>query len=318
MKNQLSRRTFLFTTIPAGVVLPFAINILSSTEEKERKKPALQVHVFSKHLQFLDYEEAAATAAQIGFDGVELTVRPNGHVLPENVQRDLPKAVEAVRAAGLLCEMMVTNINEVESDWSKRVLETAADLGIKYYRLGYYRYSEEPNMPEELKSFNRKAKQLAAYSAKLGLKGSYQNHAGHYVGASMWEIWQLLDGVNRQGLGSQYDIRHAVAESGTSWKNGLQLVHPLINTIVIKDFKWTEKNGRWRLENMPLGEGMVDFDAYFKLLKQYGIQVPVSMHYEYPLGGANSGKRTLTMEKPKVIAAMKKDLDWLREAWEKA
>jgi L-ribulose-5-phosphate 3-epimerase UlaE len=30
------------------------------------------------------------------------------------------------------------------------------------------------------------------------------------------------------------------------------------------------------------GEGMVDFKTYFKLLKQYRIMVPVTLHLEYP------------------------------------
>ena len=62
--------------------------------------PKCKVSVFSKHLQWLDYEAMAELAAEIGFDGVDLTVRPKGHVLPERVDRDLPRAVDAVRKAG--------------------------------------------------------------------------------------------------------------------------------------------------------------------------------------------------------------------------
>jgi hypothetical protein len=32
----------------------------------------------------------AKAATEIGFDGVDLTVRPKGHVLPDNVEKDLP------------------------------------------------------------------------------------------------------------------------------------------------------------------------------------------------------------------------------------
>ena len=45
----------------------------------------LKVCVFSKHFQWTDVSEAAALAKQIGFDGIDLTVRKAGHVLPENV-----------------------------------------------------------------------------------------------------------------------------------------------------------------------------------------------------------------------------------------
>jgi hypothetical protein len=58
---------------------------------------------------------------------------------------------------------------------------------------------------------------------------------------------------------------------------------------------------------------MVDLKKYFKLLKTYTIQSPVSIHYEYPLGGAENGAKVLTMKKEEVLAAMKKDLVTLKQ-----
>jgi sugar phosphate isomerase/epimerase len=61
-----------------------------------------------------------------------------------------------------------------------------------------------------------------------------------------------------------------------------------------------------------MGEGTVDFKKYFGLLKQYNVSCPVSIHYEYPLGGAEKGAKTLTMERKEVISAMRKDLTTLK------
>ena len=126
---------------------------------------------------------------------------------------------------------------------------------------------------------------------KLGLTGVYQNHAGSVFGASMWEIWQILEGTRPKAMGSQYDIRHAMVEGGRSWPNGLRLIESRISSLVAKDYKWEEVDGKWELMNTPLGMGMVDFVAYFKLLKQYGIKVPISLHFEYPMGGADHGHK---------------------------
>jgi sugar phosphate isomerase/epimerase len=119
-------------------------------------------------------------------------------------------------------------------------------------------------------------------------------------------------------MGIQYDIRHAVVEGGMSWQNGLRLLHPHIKTIPIKDFKWQQANGQWKVEDTPLGEGMVDFKTYFKLLKQYKVDVPVSLHLEYPIGGAEHGATSISVDKEVVFAAMKKDLLKLRELWQLA
>jgi L-ribulose-5-phosphate 3-epimerase UlaE len=57
----------------------------------------------------------------------------------------------------------------------------------------------------------------------------------------------------------------------------------------IKDFNWVKTNGKWKPKNVPLGEGMVDFDGYFKELRSYGIRPLVSLHLEYELGELSMG-----------------------------
>jgi sugar phosphate isomerase/epimerase len=88
---------------------------------------------------------------------------------------------------------------------------------------------------------------------------------------------------------------------------------PYINTLVAKDFRWRERDGAWKTENCPLGQGMVDFTRYFKMLRQANISAPVSLHLEYPLGGAERGARRLTASKQAVLEAMRRDLSFLRK-----
>ena len=47
-------------------------------------------------------------------------------------------------------------------------------------------------------------------------------------------------------------------------------------------------------------------------LKEFNLQIPISLHYEYPLGGAENGSSKLTIEPNQVISAMKKDLVTLK------
>lgn len=60
---------------------------------------------------------------------------------------------------------------------------------------------------------------------------------------------------------------------------------------------------------------MVDFNRYFSLLKKYKITVPVSLHLEYDLGGAEHGDTTLSIDKKEVFKHMEKDLAFLRETY---
>ena len=50
-------------------------------------------------------------------------------------------------------------------------------------------------------------------------------------------------------------------------------------------------------------------------MKEYNINGPVSLHYEYPLGGAEHGQFEITVERKVVFDAMRRDLKWLHAMW---
>ncbi|MDX2420873.1 MAG: TIM barrel protein, partial [Nitrospirota bacterium] len=270
------------------------------------------------HLQFLNYKDLSSVSKDIGFDGVELSVRKGGHVLPENVAEDLPRAVTAIKEAGLNADMIVSGIKELNPQ-TRTVLETAAGQGVKNYRMGYLRYPKTGTIPEALEHFNGKVKELAELNKSLGIQGCYQNHNGTSVGSNVWEVWQLLKDTEQEAMAAQYDIYHAVVEGGRSWPNGIRLLKDRISNIVIKDFRWEKIDGKWQVYKTPLGEGMVDFDAYFKMLKEFEIHVPVAMHFEYELFGAERGSREVAeSNRPIIYEAMHKDLELLRKMWRDA
>lgn len=296
---------------------PLAAERLSRTRTGA-EVPFPKIHIFSKHLQFLNYDAMAEMARELGFDGVDLTVRPNGHVVPERVEDDLPKAVEALKKAGLKPSLFCTAVESAVNATDVRLLQTASKLGFKYYRMNWYRYPEKQSMPDALSSFSEKISGLAKLNKKLGLLGCYQNHAGKLIGSSLWEVHELLKKSAPEHMGAQYDIRHAIVEGGLSWENGLNLILPRIRTIVLKDTLWTNRSGKWALQNVPLGQGMVDWGAYFKILKANQIQVPFCLHLEYPLGGAERGAAKLTSDPHTVYEAMKRDLAKAKDLWQNA
>ncbi|MBD5779526.1 TIM barrel protein [Pelagicoccus sp. NFK12] len=308
-----NRRDF----IKAGTLLAVSTALPGrSAAQPQSQTPKL--NLFSKHLQFLDYQAMAEAAKEIGFQGVDLTVRPGGHVEPEKVETDLPRAVEACHRQGLETVMMTTAVDDAEDTLDQAVLRTAAKCGITHYRMNWFRYENDKPLPETLSAYQMRIQKLDALNEELGLVGCYQNHAGTLVGASLWEVWQLLQGSSPEHFGAQYDIRHATVEGGRSWTNGFRLIQDRIRTLVMKDFKWVKREGRTQLLNTPLGEGMVDFPHYFKLLKETQIDVPISLHFEYDLGGAEKGRRQIERSPDFVFDAMRKDIATFERLWSEA
>jgi sugar phosphate isomerase/epimerase len=309
MKN--SRRNFIQVTssMMAGAIL--SPKLIS--DPLIQAPGATPFCVFTKCLQFLDFDRLGETLAQAGFNGADLAVRPGGQVLPENVKIDLPKAVKALKKSGVSAPMMVTAINNPDDPLTETVLAAAADLGMTNYRLGYLDFNPAKSVPENLDIHKKTIEKLEKINRKCKVHGGYQNHSGTRVGGPVWDLYWLLKDSDPAFIGVQYDIRHAIVEGAVSWPLGLKLLAPWIKTRAIKDFYWKKENGKWILIDVPLGEGMVDFDAYLKECIRLGISGPVTIHYEYNLGGAESGNLEPKMSLADISVHLKKDLTWLRK-----
>lgn len=265
------------------------------------------VCVFTKPLQWLSYEKLAEQVAEFGFDGIEGTVRPEGHVLPERVKQDLPRLVRALQARKLDFTIMTSAVNSIRDPLSRTVLQTAAELGIRRYRMGYYRYDNRRPIMDQLRGFRAECRELADFNREHGLSAIYQNHSGDkYAGAPIWDLHWLLDGIDPQHVGVAFDIRHATVEGGLSWPIQFRLIRPQMTTVYVKDFVWQGL----RPKNVPLGQGRIQ-RRFFQMLKQSKYQGPISLHMEYV---DHRDPKLL----PQSLAAIQQDVgtlkQWLREA----
>jgi sugar phosphate isomerase/epimerase len=311
--NKNTRRSFIKKTLAASGALALKGPLLASDflATTNTQRP---IHAFTKCLQFLSYEEMAALLAKLGFDGADLTVRPGGQILPENVKRDLPKAHNLLRKSGIACDMIATHLNDPDQTDLRPILKTMASLEIRHYRMGYLAYDNRKTMPENLDKYKRTFEKLEKINRVYGVTANYQNHVGTNVGGPVWDLYTLLKDCDPRYIGVQYDIRHATVEGSLSWPTGMKLLTPWINTTVIKDFFWNKNSeGKWVVKNVPVGEGMVDFDKYFEMYKALKISGPISIHYEYDLGGAEHGNNETTMPMDKIESYLSQDLTFLRK-----
>ena len=87
----LSRRRFIQTA--AGVA---ALELASPAVSAQRSAGFRgSLCFFSKHLPRMNARELGRALKALGFDGVDLTVRPGGHVDPKRVAIELPLFVDA-------------------------------------------------------------------------------------------------------------------------------------------------------------------------------------------------------------------------------
>lgn len=293
-KEHLSRRALL---AGAGLLLGGA----ASAQAAARK---LKVSIFSKHLQFVQGDDLARTAAEIGFDAIDITVRKGGHIEPERVRQDLPGLVATIREHGLDVPMITTDIADTTTPFTEDILRTMADLRIHNYRWGGFKYSGKAPIITQLDALKPAVANLAALNARYQACAMYHTHSGvDLVGASFWDLHLLLAGVDPAAAGVNFDIGHATVEGGLGgWINNFRVTSDHLRGIAVKDFVWgKDAKGRWQPDWKPLGEGMVRFPEFFRMVAAQGFDGPLQMHFEYEMGTPTE-----------TLAFMKKDLASLR------
>ena len=180
----------------------------------------------------------------LGFDGVELPVRPGFQVEPAQVARDLPRAVRHLAAS----DVRITSVATIPSE---AAIATCGELQIPIIRVmapiqdeGYL--ASEARMQRDYKAL---LPLLEAHNVKLGV----QNHYGRYVCDAMG-LRHLIEGFDPRYVGAVLDAAHT----------GLQGEEPELAL----DIVWSHlcmvnlKNAYWRRETGPEAEDVV-WHPYF-------------------------------------------------------
>lgn len=329
LKKEISRRTAIKRTIGFSLGLPALARVnqpLAQTPPGQSpsavphcrtcetsldffSKP--QVCLFSKILHGIsNYQELAETIARLGFDAIDLTVRPGGHVLPGQVEENLPRMAEAAAKAGIRLGMITTQITNPGLPETEQILKSMALSGIKYYRRDGESWKGMTSPLERIKELQADLRGLAALNKKYGVYAGIHNHSGFDLGATPWEVYEMVKELPAEQIGSNFDIAHATIEGGLGgWRSGFRLLAAdhRIRMSAVKDFVWERQNGQWQPRFCPLGQGMVDWKTYFSYLKEIQFNGPISMHIEYP------GEGTTPQEKERdLLEKIKQDLALVR------
>jgi sugar phosphate isomerase/epimerase len=294
-----SRRQFLVTVATAGAAASVA-----GAEPDGVGPVRYKLIGFTKPFTHLSFAETADLVAEVGWDGVECAVRPgkSTHIAPERVEDDLPLLVEELRKRDRELAIVTTGIVRVDAA-AEKVLRTTAAVGCRCVRLGFLRYPPAVRPAEWLAECRGPFGEIAALCRELGIQAGYQNHSGHdYLGAPVWDLWDVIRDTDPAHMGACFDIGHATVEGGMAWPLHARLMADRLVAVFVKDFAWERMPGGQVAKWCPLGQGVVD-RSFFGWLKDTGFSGPISQHHEYPGLGAG----------PEMVAHFKRDLAVLRE-----
>jgi len=294
--NQMtSRRQFIGRAVPAIA----ALGLVPKAASLAFGAPGFStpVAVFSKLYQELklDFEQSAEVTAEAGLDGIDCAVRAGGEIVPERAADNMPRYAEALRQHGVRMLLLTTGIVGVSSPYAGEILRTGKQLGIQYYRLGYWSHRPERPPAKLLDEIRPSLKDLAGMNKELGVCGVYQNHSApqnhsrRNAGCDLAELYEMVKDLDPGQIGVAFDLGHALIEHGDQWREHFERLKPHIRVVYVKDVQRA-------VGFVPFGQGEFARTGFFQLLARMNYRAPLSMHIEFDWAPQGNKTRQLLVQ----------------------
>lgn len=233
--------------------------------------------VFTKPWPDLDLEALAAKVRGFGFDGVELPVRPGFQVQPDQVQGQLPRAVQAFAGEGL-------RIASLAAEPTPAVIDASAAAGVTIIRVCIAVRGREAYLTREgdvRRWLDGLAKQLADAGVKVGI----QNHYGDNVPNAMG-LLHLVEDYDPALVGAVWDGAHCGLD-GESPRLAADILWSHLCLVNLKNARWepagSDRFGAadWRAVFVRGPEGLCSWPAVLRELarREYGGDICLTAEY---------------------------------------
>ncbi len=250
-------------------------------------KAAPRVCVYTEHFQSLPVPEVCKIFRTMGVNGLDLTVRPGGHVDPEDVKVGLPKAVKAARDHGLEVMMLTTAITEPDRI-AEETFAACQQAGIRRIKMGYYPVGKAGALARRLSEVRRQLAGVAKLAARYEVLPCMHLHSGSTIPSNGFMLYDLLREIPPDRIGAYLDSFHMTITAGAGgWKQAIDLLTPWISLVALKNFQWhrgkRDELGqqRWRTDYCRLEDGVAPIPDFVKAIHRAGYRGFYTLHTEY-------------------------------------
>ncbi len=279
----------------------------------------MQFVLFTDNLSDLSIREAALQAKQAGFDGLDLTLRAGGHVLPANAEVGLAAAQQQVEAVEMSIPMISTDLTDSTSPHAEDVFAAASHYGVRRLKLGYWPYAPLGTLAQQIGATQDRLARLIELGRRYHVLPCVHPHSGRFTAAGGQQLYLVLRDFQPTEVGAYVDPMHMTMEGSLAgWEMGLDLVAPWLALVGVKNFRWNPGNRdehgqqRYEWQYVPLADGMAPLPEFVNYLKTLDYQGIVSLHSEYK--GESSFRRLKTSE---LLQQSAVDLAYLKTLWAK-
>lgn len=266
-------------------------------------KLANRLTVFTKPWPEMSPGELGRFVKTLGFDGVELPVRPGYQVTPENVARGLPEVARALRDEGVA-------IGSVAGPTDERTIAACAEAGCRIIRvcvgidrkIGYL--ATEAKVRKE---YDALVPALKRHGVSIGV----QNHCDFCVGSAVG-IMHLIEKYDPAVVSAVLDPGHCAVD-GEPPEMAIDIVWSHLSLVNLKSGSHLRRNGpdaveaAWEIYWSTARHAGYSWRAAVEELRRRGYARDICLPAEY----TNEQKGGQLMGQA-VIAPLKYDMAYVR------
>jgi sugar phosphate isomerase/epimerase len=233
--------------------------------------------VFTKPWKTLSLPELGELVSTLGFDGIELPVRPGFQVEPEDVADALPDAAKTLATFGV-------KIFSVAGPTDAATVRACGEAGVPFIRT-MARIEDGVDYHAAVASCRETYDALVPLLDEYGVTIGVQNHCNRFV-ANAVGLRSLLAGYDPRHVAAVWDAAHE-ALNGNEPDLALDVIWPHLCMVNLKNGFWRRVNGpeaeyaRWTTYWTSGRHGLADWPRVVEELKVRGYQGVVCLTAEY-------------------------------------
>ncbi|MBN1399300.1 MAG: sugar phosphate isomerase/epimerase [Anaerolineae bacterium] len=213
---------------------------------------AINYSVFTKPWQTQSIEQVGELVSRLGFDGVELPVRPGYQVEPETIEEGLVAAAKRLAEYGVAIYSIAgpTSGPGIAGPSDEAAIAACAEAGVPIIRV-MARVGKDESYLQAEERLQREYDALVPLLEKYGVTLGVQNHCGRHV-ANAVALKRIVERYDRRHIAAVWDAAHESLDGGDV-DLALDAIWPHLCMVNLKNAIWQRTNGpeaeyaRWRV-----------------------------------------------------------------------